>query len=100
MLQEGSKFSISPKILFFLAPIGLKFWDQAFLDLEIQKIHSVWHDFSKKINLVLLLLLLLLLKFWDQASLLVFRDLEIQKIHSVWHDFFNVFFHDFPYRQS
>ena len=29
----------------FLAPIGLKFWDQAFLDLEIQKIHSVWPDF-------------------------------------------------------
>ena len=29
----------------FLAPIGLKFRDQAFLDLEIQKTHSVWPDF-------------------------------------------------------
>ena len=39
----------------FLVPIGLKIWDQVFLDLEIQKIHSVrpdlfnnflFHDFS------------------------------------------------------
>ena len=47
----------------FLAQIGLKFWDQAFLDLEIQKVNSVWPDFSKTLKRGLNHTLLLLLTY-------------------------------------
>ena len=42
-------FRSDQKYRFCLAPIGLKFSDQAFLDLEIQKIRSVWLDSFQKL---------------------------------------------------
>ena len=40
-LQQLSGFSMWPTICFGFAPIGLEIWEQAFLDLEIQKTCSV-----------------------------------------------------------
>ena len=40
-------FRSDRKCTFGVAPIGLKFWDQAFLELAIQKINSLWLIFSQ-----------------------------------------------------